>query len=311
MTVNFWWVSQNQTYRFESKGGYIWCPKTNKDGGRSHFYDNTLNMRPGDAIFSFKGAKLISLGIIKSTAYTASIPEDHAVKNQWAKDGWKVDVEYNPLSKKIRPKEYFQTLKPFLPDAHGPLDVNGDGNQAYLFALPHSFAQQLINIIGEEAEVLTSSLDSVDQDDIQDLIDSLHQEQQAGDTTVKTLVEARRGQGKYRKNLLQIETKCRLTDLKDDKHLIASHIKPWKVSNNAERLDGYNGLLLSPHIDHLFDKGHITFQDNGDLIIGDTVSADAQRAWSITAGNYGRFNERQKEYLEYHRSEIFARKQAL
>jgi putative restriction endonuclease len=269
-----------------------------------------LKMKPGDAIFSYKGTKLVSLGIVKSNAYTETIPKDHAVKNQWAQDGWKVDVEYNELSKKIRPKDHFEILVPLLPEEHGPLDVNGDGNQAYLFELPHKLAEQLVDIIGHEAALLVSCLDNASSSDIQSLAASLEQQAHTGDTSVKTLIQARRGHGIYKKNLLQIETRCRITGVTEVQHLVASHIKPWKDSNNQEKVDGNNGLLLSPHIDRLFDKGHISFEDNGDLIIGKTVSTETQRAWSILAGNYGDFNKLQKYYLDYHRHEIYAIRQS-
>ncbi|MEI6914209.1 MAG: HNH endonuclease signature motif containing protein, partial [Armatimonadota bacterium] len=59
------------------------------------------------------------------------------------------------------------------------------------------------------------------------------------------------------------ERECRLTHVGNPTHLIASHIKPWRESNNDERLAGGNGLLLTPSIDHLFDRGFITFGEYG------------------------------------------------
>jgi len=75
------------------------------------------------------------------------------------------------------------------------------------------------------------------------------------------LIKARKGQGKFRQNVERIEKKCRVTGVVEKNMLIASHIKPWKLSSNIERLDGNNGLLLSPHIDKLFDLGWISFSD--------------------------------------------------
>jgi hypothetical protein len=50
-------------------------------------------------------------------------------------------------------------------------------------------------------------------------------------------------------------------------HLRASHCKPWRDSDDSERLDGENGLLLTPSIDHLFDRGFISFENNGRLLV--------------------------------------------
>jgi hypothetical protein len=59
----------------------------------------------------------------------------------------------------------------------------------------------------------------------------------------------------------------RITGVENPVHLVASHCKPWRDSTNDERLNGGNGLLLTPSIDHLFDRGFIGFEDNGKLII--------------------------------------------
>src|SRR5256885_16576834 len=66
---------------------------------------------------------------------------------------------------------------------------------------------------------------------------------------------------------MQIEKRCRLTGVSDTRLLVASHIKPWKDSTNQERLDGHNGLLLSPHVDRLFDRHLISFTDDGQIIV--------------------------------------------
>jgi len=88
---------------------------------------------------------------------------------------------------------------------------------------------------------------------------------------------------------------------------VASHTKPWRDSTNDERLDGENGLLLTPTIDHLFDKGFISFEDNGLLI----ASPVADRASLVKMGidpkgktNVGVFSEGQRRFLEYHRENV-------
>jgi plasmid stabilization system protein ParE len=68
------------------------------------------------------------------------------------------------------------------------------------------------------------------------------------------------------------------------RHLKASHIKPWRDATDAERLDGSNGLLLSPHIDHLFDEGYITFSPSQELIIVPEVRDKLLDAWGIASG---------------------------
>jgi len=88
-------------------------------------------------------------------------------------------------------------------------------------------------------------------------------------------------------------------------HLIASHCKPWRDSTNEERLDGENGLLLTPSIDHLFDRGFIGFEDSGRLIISPVAHRPSLQKMGVDteqAVNVGDFSAGQKTFLDYHRN---------
>ena len=53
--------------------------------------------------------------------------------------------------------------------------------------------------------------------------------------------------------LKKYHSKCCLCGVDDDALLVASHIKPWAKSDEHEKLDLDNGLLLCPNHDKLFD----------------------------------------------------------
>jgi putative restriction endonuclease len=74
---------------------------------------------------------------------------------------------------------------------------------------------------------------------------------------------------------------CRITGVTNEEHLRASHCKPWRDATNEERLDGESGLLLTPSIDHLFDRGFIGFDDNGDVIVSPVAHADSLRRMGV------------------------------
>jgi len=121
-------------------------------------------------------------------------------------------------------------------------------------------------------------------------------------------VLARRGQGRFRQEVARIETHCRVTGVNRTEHLIASHCKPWRDSDNAERLDGENGLLLTPSIDHLFDRGFISFENGGELLVSPVAREVSLRKMGVPVGqlvNVGRFTEGQRRYLEFHRESVF------
>ncbi len=103
-----------------------------------------------------------------------------------------------------------------------------------------------------------------------------------------------------------VERSCRVTGVNKKKHLRASHIKPWSQSTDLEKLDGNNGLMLSPHIDHLFDRGFISFNDDGELLLSKKLDPNVMLLWKIDISiNVSEFNANQSIYLEYHRNNIF------
>lgn len=144
-----------------------------------------------------------------------------------------------------------------------------------------------------------------DTDDSEAEIDKINSSTTISKTEKEQLIKSRRGQGIFKARLKLIEKCCRILGTHHQNHLIASHIKPWINSSDEERLDGNNGLLLTPNVDHLFDKGYISFEDNGDLIISDHVPLDLLSQWAIKKENYRKFNIKQKEYMQYHRGKVF------
>src|SRR5690242_15745456 len=106
---------------------------------------------------------------------------------------------------------------------------------------------------------------------------------------------------------MAIEHGCRITGVTNPVHLIASHCKPWRdCKTNEERLDGDNGLLLTPSIDHLFDRGFIGFKGDGDLIISPVADKPSLARMGIDVGgmNVSAFTVGQRRFLEYHRDMV-------
>jgi len=105
----------------------------------------------------------------------------------------------------------------------------------------------------------------------------------------------------------RIESACRITSVSNPVHLVASHCKPWRDSTNEERLNGENGLLLTPSIDHLFDRGFIGFENNGALIISPVAHRPSLQRMGIDVTrtiNVGSFTSGQKQFLEFHRNSV-------
>lgn len=124
-------------------------------------------------------------------------------------------------------------------------------------------------------------------------------------TEIETLIKARLGQGIFRKNVLEQYPSCPLTGLDIESLLIASHIKPWSKCNDTERLDPFNGLMLAPHIDALFDKGLITFDTDGTIKIHPTIDPENQERLGISRDMKLKIEPESEKYFEYHRNHVF------
>jgi hypothetical protein len=96
--VRYWWVNQNQTYKHEIAGGYLWSPKRNANGARNPFYETMREVSPGDVIFSFVDTRVAALGIAQSYCWESPKPQEFGSAGQyWENVGWKVKVSFTPL----------------------------------------------------------------------------------------------------------------------------------------------------------------------------------------------------------------------
>lgn len=133
-----------------------------------------------------------------------------------------------------------------------------------------------------------------------------------GSTVSQQVVEVRKKQTLFRRKLLTVEKQCRLTGVQDLRFLRASHIKPWAMcSTGDERTDGHNGVLLTPHADLLFDRGWISFESKGRLIVSSELPGDVRSRIGLKlkqGRDCGTFSGRQQTYLEFHREKIFERR---
>ena len=122
--------------------------------------------------------------------------------------------------------------------------------------------------------------------------------------------KARDGQGKYREALLAEMFCCPITRINDERLLIASHIKPWIESNEKEKVDPKNGLILSPLFDKLFDRGFITFTDDKFMVLSNWITPKNYERMGLNINDHKHyellpFDEARLKYLLYHREKVF------
>lgn len=319
--MRYWWVNQNQTYRQEVGGGYLWSPKRKQGGQLNPFYEFMREVAPGDLVYSFADTRIRAFGIVRSHAYEAPKPvEFGSAGRNWEAIGWRVDVEFHEVGKAFRPADWIERLRPLLPHRYSPLQRDGRGVQSiYLTELPRDLALVLADLIGTEVgalarrEVVAESVPVATPEIVlweEHLRTRIQDDSLLGATEKEALVLARRGQGLFRERVQGIEQCCRITQVERPEHLRASHIKPWRDSSNEERLTGENGLLLTPSIDHLFDRGFISFEGDGRLLVSPVAHAASLARMGVPVDRrveVGRFTEAQSAFLEYHLDAVFLR----
>jgi hypothetical protein len=274
---------------------------------------------PGDVVFSFADGQVKAIGVLASHAYESPKPLAFGSAGaNWDNIGWRVDAQFVELQLPIRPRDYMGVLGPLLPKRYAPLQPSGNGLQSvYLTYLREDFAAALIDAIGSEARSLVSNAGAMEPGAVAGLglvqweehqLAEIQADEDIPETTRQAVVQARRGQGLFKQNVMKIERACRLTGVDKVEHLRASHCKPWRDSTNKERLDGNNGLLLTPDADHLFDRGFITFEDSGKALTSPVAHLPSLKRMGLDPAalpNKGPFNADQAIYLKFHRENVF------
>jgi len=127
-----------------------------------------------------------------------------------------------------------------------------------------------------------------------------------GEPTKQALIDARRGQGNFRDQLMaQWDNACAVIGCNQPQVLRASHIKPWKECSNAERLNPHNGLLLSANLDALFDRGLVSFETSGEMLVSEQVTAEARGLLGLPAKLRHKPDAEEDAFLSYHRKMVF------
>jgi hypothetical protein len=213
-------------------------------------------------------------------------------------------VAWTALPHAVEPRRYLNDIGPLLPSKYSPFSLKSKrGNQgAYLSEISEPLFRFLMARAGaapppaEERRRCRGKGRSGSYGSA------------PAQTQRQQKVNVRIGQGLFRTRILDFEQKCRLTGISNPRLLVASHIKPWRDCTSEERLDGANGLLLTPHVDRLFDRGLISFEDTGEVKVSPRVPAADLRRLGLadpTNQSTSAFVERQRPYLAHHREHIF------
>jgi len=309
----FWWVNHRKTRDHEVVGGYLWSPMRKSNEAFNQTYENMRLVQPGDIVFSYAHRRIGAVGRVTQAATACPKPDAFgSVGDYWSKEGWMVEVEFELAPRPLSPKQEISSIGPLLPSKYSPLQKDGNGNEScYLAGISDALGNLLLVLLDvdaiNDAPAALEGDPKVNADALDD-IRRVQTDSSLTETQRLQLAKARIGQGLFRKRVIVLDGACRVTGVTDTRVLVASHIKPWREADNAERLNGNNGILLSPHVDALFDEELLSFEDDGQMLVHPSLSPDVLYRWSIDpAKRIEPFRDEQQVFLSRHR-ELFAQK---
>jgi putative restriction endonuclease len=240
----------------------------------------------GDLIFSFVDTCLVAIGTAASYCYESPWPAEFGgVRLNWNKIGWRLRVNFATLTHRIRPKDHIDPLPPCCPRGTRRYSNRGmacidipDGDIASSGRSPDRHYRRRTQTDCEPGDGTDPRGDHTNPKRRPGDVGALHRSHDRvrfadpGHRS-QALIVARRGHGLFKQRVVQIENHCRVTGVNNPVHLVGNHCKPWRDSSNEERLDGENGLLLAPTIDHLFDRAFIGCENSGELIVSPVAHA--------------------------------------
>jgi len=303
--VAYWWVNHGPEGAREIEGGYLWRAKGRT--GRAGGGDALTQPLPGDVIFSHRAGLIGAIGVVLERVRTSPAPGEARARTG-GEPGWLLPVRFEKLREPLAPRRHRAALKAVMPHKGAPLRADGTASAAYLSAVPLPLAKLLDELCGGElARVMGEvAIESDGQLAGAGLEERIWQRADLEPAAKRELVSARGGRGVFRANVERVETACRVTGVLDRRHLRAVHIKPWHACDDRERLDGCNGLLLGPHIAQLFSRGHISFADNGELLLSEQLNRFVKKAWGLERARAAQpFRPEQRAYLKFHRAHVF------
>lgn len=296
--MSYFWVNIGKSYKEVKEHGFLWAPSFTLKADGSHLHkrdwDIVSDVCAGDVIFCCRDNYIIYVAIASKSSYKAPRPENRTF-SKWEQEGHKIEVDIVELKIPLALNDFnfeFQTRFNHL-CSQLVFDRNLNRCQIYMASIPDTAAVMLLNLIGD---------DSLDVH-----LKSDNHKPNSGVTRSgsdqEVISKARVGQGMFRRDVVSLwNNQCPVTGVTEPSLLIASHILSWHLSNSFEKVDKYNGLLLSPNADKLFDRGLISFSDTGELLVSDSLELSVLNKLGIDPRcKIAKLKKENLPYLKRHR----------
>lgn len=278
--MKFFIAMQNELYELQREQQILSCPQKDAFGNIPHYYARMIELSQGDKIFHYTNGNIVAIGIVDKPT-VARFNESNNTYYFTSK------IHYEIITNPLHIRSYWDELKQLLPTEYSAFQKNGHDNGGFLYPCDENLASLLIVKIA-----LLNQTEPVMQEILE--------------TDAKIQTKMRLGHQAYKEKLLQLwNNECVICKINIQELLRASHAKPWRDSNNQERLDPYNGLLLCAHHDALFDKGFISFNEQGEILLSEELLKSDPYIYSINPDTKIYLYEENLRYILWHQSYVF------
>ncbi|KYG58763.1 HNH endonuclease [Planococcus maritimus] len=293
--MNSYIVMQGETYREEKRLGIVRAPKKDKSGATPHSWERVNSLQKGDRTFHYVRGALVAVGTIQEDARVQSEGTPQAE--------WLAPCEYLELDTPLEIASCIKVVADYLPLKYSAFQPDGNGNSGYVFPCNESLALVFLELLS------SSKWRNIEQ--LEFVYDAVREEKYNSLTAwmmdSEYLLRLKFRELKSQFKALQLErweNKCAICGLDNLALLKAVYSKAWKDSNDAERIDPANGVLLCANHAALYESGQISFTGAGTL----RMSAELQPL----AGRYGlkknlriAADEANIPYFRWHRNNFF------
>lgn len=256
--MSFFWVNIGGSYKEVKEQNFLWAPQygMNKNGKEFNnaSWKKVKEVKAGDVIFCNKDREIVYVATATADATPAPRPPSRSF-DKWEREGTRVDVDLTVLDHPIDISQFSEIFMSSHNESSRPsvFAENGSCTQTYMCWIPEAAAKMIASFISENVSI--------------DFNKESAKVKESKGSTKETIIQARVGHGPYRDKLFKMwGGKCAVTGIAIESMLTASHIVSWSISNDKEKVDPYNGFPLIPNLDRLFDRGMISFDDNGHLL---------------------------------------------
>lgn len=295
--MSFFWVNLGTSYKEVAAHNFLWAPAyvIGKNGKRktNAGWEPVKDVKAGDVIFCNRDENIIYVAVARKAAYPAKRPKTRAF-DKWNDDGFQIDVNLTVLSPSVSVAGFKEALIAIHNEECSPalFAKNGRLAQQYMVQIPAGAGALILSYLGD------AEMEVCEQVDVR----KKGRLKEGG--TREIVAQARVGQGQFRDEVLALwKNSCPVTGLSKPELLTASHIVKWSLSNETEKIDPNNGFPLSPTLDKLFDRGYVSFDDQGKILINLTAlsARDLECLGVDLNARIKGLNAQQKAYLARHR----------